>query len=256
MPITRRSCLGYAAGALAPALASIGAKAADTPRSLQTRLVVLDVGGTIIQDRGDVPEAMIDSCAHHGIRITPEDVAPFRGASKREVIRGFVERKAPKDADHEKLATAIYAEFNEQVISVYRSVPPIDGAEAAFRALRSSGVLLAATTGFGRAVADSIFKRLNWQEYFVAVVTGDDIAKGRPAPFMIYHAMEAAQVVSVRQVMAIGDTPLDLQSARNGGVAAIGVLTGAGTEEKLQAENPVAILPSVAALPAWLHAQG
>ena len=217
------------------------------------KLVVLDTGGTIIQDRGDVPEAMIDSCGHHGIRITPEDVAPLRGASKREVIRRFVDQKGPKDADREKLAAAIYAEFNTQVIAAYKGVPPIDGAEAAFREMRKAGMALVASTGFGRAVADSIFARLGWLEHFAAVVTGDDVTLGRPAPYMIFHAMEAAKTVSVAEVIAVGDTPLDLQAARNAGVRGIGVLSGAGTEEKLRAEKPASILNSVAGLPEWLR---
>src|SRR5207244_3125727 len=138
------------------AAAGFAAQAAGIAQTATpARLVVLDVGGTIIQDRGDVPEAMIDACGHHGIRITPEDVAPFRGASKREVVRRFVEQKGPKTGDPEKLAAAIYAEFNAQVIDVYRKVPPIDGAEAAFAEMRKAGLLLAASTGFGRAVADS-----------------------------------------------------------------------------------------------------
>jgi phosphonatase-like hydrolase len=217
---------------------------------------VLDVGGTIIQDRGDVPEAMVDSCAHHGIHITPEEVAPFRGASKREVVRRFVEQKAPRGADRDKLADAIYAEFSAQVIAVYRNVPPVEGADGAFRQMREAGLLLAASTGFGRPVADSIFQRLKWQENFVTVVTGDDVAQGRPAPFMIFHAMEAAKVGNLAEVIAVGDTPLDIQAANNGGVRGIGVLSGAGTEDKLRAEKPAAILPSVAALPEWLKTHG
>jgi phosphonatase-like hydrolase len=252
MPVTRRKYLMKTGGALAALGSRVCASAEEPTMASRIRLVVLDVGGTIIQDRGDVPEAMIDSCARHGIRITPADVAPFRGASKREVIRRFVEQKAPRGADLSKLANAIYADFNAQVTAVYRSVPPIEGAENAFRRMRAAGILLAACTGFGRSVADSIFQRLKWQDYFVTVVTGDDVAQGRPAPFMIYHAMEAAKVGNIAEVIAVGDTPLDIQAANNGGVRGVGVLSGAGTEDRLRAEKPAVILPSVATLPEWL----
>jgi phosphoglycolate phosphatase len=233
-------------------LAAVGIVPAEPVTSSWVRLVVLDVGGTIIQDRGDVPEAMIESCSHHGIHVTAEEVAPFRGASKREVIRRFVEQKGAKGAEGDRVSAAIYAEFNERVIGVYRNVPAIEGAEKAFRRMREAGITLAACTGFGRPVADSVFGRLKWQEYFVAVVTGDDVVQGRPAPFMIYHAMEAARVGSVADVIAVGDTPLDLVAARNGGVRGIGVLSGVGKEDRLRVEGPAAILPSVAALPDWL----
>jgi len=54
----------------------------------------------------------------------------------------------------------------------------------------------------------------------------------------------------VREVLAIGDTVLDLQAANNAGVAAtIGVYSGAATEERLRKERSSAVLPSVASLP-------
>jgi len=50
--------------------------------------------------------------------------------------------------------------------------------------------------------------------------------------------------------MAVGDTPLDLQAANNGGMgAAIGVFSGAATEDRLRKERNSGVLPSVAALP-------
>ena len=70
---------------------------------------------------------------------------------------------------------------------------------------------------------------------------------------MIFRAMELAQVHSVAEVLVVGDTPLDLQSAHNAGVgAAIGVLSGSGTEEQLKKEPNTAILPNVASLVDWL----
>jgi phosphoglycolate phosphatase-like HAD superfamily hydrolase len=73
---------------------------------------------------------------------------------------------------------------------------------------------------------------------------------------MLFHAMEAARVDNVQEVIAVGDTPLDLQAANNGGLAAaIGVYSGAATEERLRREKYTEILPSVAALPALLRAR-
>ena len=65
-------------------------------------------------------------------------------------------------------------------------------------------------------------------------------------------------VVAVRsgtsQVLAVGDTPLDLQAANNGGMgAAIGVYSGAATEERLRKERNSGVLPSVAELPGLIR---
>lgn len=250
MAITRRQTLQLGVSLAAFAATSRAAGSA------KIKLVVLDVGGTIIEDRGDVPEAMIDAFARFDISIQPQDIAPLRGASKKEVIRKFVDERAPKGADRMRIAGNVYSFFNAKVIEAYKEVPPIKGAEDAFKQMRAAGIALVATTGFGRPVAESIFNRLKWLDYFVDTVTADDVTAGRPAPFMIYHAMEAAKVGNVAEVIAVGDTPLDIQAANNGGVRGIGVLSGAGTESTISAAKPAAILKSVADLPAWIKAQG
>jgi phosphonatase-like hydrolase len=116
--------------------------------------------------------------------------------------------------------------------------------------MRRRSLLLATTTGFDRDLTTKIFRRLGWQDYFVASITSDDVVDGRPAPFMLFHAMEAAHVDRVADVVAVGDTPLDLQAGSNAGLrGVIGVLSGAGTPERLTREPHTHILPSVAELP-------
>ena len=218
------------------------------------RLVVLDVGGTIIQDRGDVPDALQGAFAKRGITVTAEEIALWRGASKREVVRHFAgERSTAKGSDLDTLVASIYADFNARVIEVYKDVPPIAGAETVFRMLLQSGYLLASSTGFGHEVAASIFHRLGWERYFAAMITSDDVTQGRPAPYMIFHAMEAARVVNVAEVIVVGDTPLDLQAGTNAGVrGVVGVLSGATKREKLEPEPHTDIIASVAELPALI----
>jgi phosphonatase-like hydrolase len=216
------------------------------------RLVVFDIGGTIIADRGNVPELLRRALQHHSVDSTPEEIAKWRGASKREIIRHFVDQQ-PATADRKKLTDEIYDEFTAELISVYHSVPPIAGAEDAIRELRDRKYLVATTTGFDRAITASIFERLGWNKYFVATICSDDVTQGRPSPFMLFHAMESAGVNNVAEVMAVGDTPLDLQAGTNAGLrAVVGVLTGAGTAETLRREPHTHIVASVANVPSLL----
>jgi len=242
-----------AAGALSPAVI---AGSTRTPEVRPFRLVVLDVGGTIVQDRGDVPESLRSAFAKHGITVTPAEINELRGASKREVVKHFVQLRSSAEADREQLIEAVYKNFKDQIIAVYSSVPPIAGAEEAFQKMRASGLLLATTTGFDREITDSIFDRLGWKKYFAATITSDDVTQGRPSPYMIFHAMEAAKVDGVAEVVAVGDTPLDLQAGANAGVrGVIGVLSGVSNAERLRHEKHTQILPSVAELPALLRAK-
>lgn len=216
----------------------------DPPMAL--KLVVLDIGGTLIADHGEVPDAMLGAFARHGVTVTPQEFSEWRGASKREMVRHFVARENKNAA----LIEPIYADFTATALKAYEQVQPIAGAEQAMQELQAMKLLLATTTGFDHQLTTAILSRLGWQHYFVASISSDQVSDGRPAPFMLFRAMEAAHVNDVRTVMAVGDTPLDLQAADNAGLgAAIGVYSGAATEERLRKERNSAVLPSVAALP-------
>ena len=184
---------------------------------LPIRLVVLDVGGTIVEERGDVPEALSGAFGKRGINVSPAEINQWRGAAKREVVRHFVTQnmKLP-DAERDKLIEAVYTDFSARIIDSYKTVKGIPGAENAFRAMQKMGLKLATSTGFDEPITSSIMTRLGWKHYFVAQITSDDVVHGRPSPYMLFHAMEAARVDSVSEVIAVGDTPLDLQAGANG----------------------------------------
>jgi len=245
--LSRRNSLKTLTAALALPASS---HASDTG----IQLVILDVGGTLIEDRGDVVATLQSTMAKRAIVVTAAEIGPWRGAAKRAVIQHFVDLHSKKsDAERQTLASAIYQDFNAQLNAAYRTVPPIPGAEEVIRKLREYGYLIAATTGFDREIVVPIFRRLGWEKYFVAVVASNDVSRGRPSPYMLFHAMETAQVDSVAAVMAVGDTPLDLQAANNAGLRGmVGVLSGAGSEEQLRREPHTHLLASVASLPALL----
>src|SRR5215471_2601392 len=250
--LSRRQSLGtLAAAALGTGFAgrTLAADAVKKP----IRLVVLDIGGTLIEDHGEVPNAMASAFAKHGLTISFAEIGEWRGASKRGMVRHFVELRTKPDADREGLTEAIYDDFSTQASNAYRDVKAIKGAEDALKAMRAAGFILATTTGFDRKLTDQVLGHLGWRFYFVAMITSDDVVDGRPSPFMIFHAMEAAHVDGVDEVVAVGDTPLDLQAAANARVRGIiGVYSGAATKERLEREVHTHILASIAELPALL----
>ena len=224
---------------------------------LPIRLVVLDVGGTIVEEHGDVPAALIGALGKRGITASPAEINQWRGAAKREVVRHFVaERKKLPNAERDQLIEAIYTDFRARILDSYQTVKGIPGAENAFREMQKMGLTLATSTGFDGPITSSILGRLGWEHYFTARITSDDVAEGRPSPYMLFHAIEAARVDSVAQVIAVGDTPLDLQAGTNGGMrGVVGVLSGVGTRKTMEPEPHTDLIDSVAALPALLHSK-
>jgi phosphoglycolate phosphatase-like HAD superfamily hydrolase len=155
------------------------------------------MGGTIIEDHGEVPDSMKAALAKGGIAVSLAEIGDWRGASKRQMVRHFVELRTKPNADRERLIESVYRDFSARASKAYANVKPIAGAEDAFRTLRAKGFLLATNTGFDRNLADLILDRLDWKGHFTATVASDEVADGRPSPYMIFHAMEAARVERV-----------------------------------------------------------
>jgi phosphoglycolate phosphatase-like HAD superfamily hydrolase len=79
-----------------------------------------------------------------------------------------------------------------------------------------------------------------------AVVCGDDVTNGRPAPDMILLAMRLTGVENPALVANVGDTISDLESAARAGVRwNVGVLSGAHAREALERAPHTNIIQSV-----------
>ena len=219
------------------------------------RLVIFDVAGTIIEDHGEVVSAFAAALDKHRIPYTDHELKEWKGASKQEVIRHLVERQGG-GAVLESAVGIVYADFRIALERHYREngVVPIAGAADTFAWLRERGIRIATTSGFYREVSDLILESTGWRGMLAASISSSDVPAGRPAPYMIFRAMEGARVTSVREVVNVGDTPLDLQAGTNAGVReVVGVLTGLHRKERLQGEPHTALLPSVADLPDWME---
>ena len=219
------------------------------------KLIVFDVAGTIIEDHGEVLRAFRETLQQAGIPFTEDELNSWRGASKREVIRHFVERQPGRTSSSKELTDAAYDCFRKSLESLYRSrVTPVEGANSTLAWCRQHGIRIAITTGFDREISDLIVAASGWDAIFDARISSSDVRMGRPAPFMIFRAMEATGVDDVRHVVNVGDTPLDLQAGTRAGVrGVVGVLTGVHGRETLQREPHTHLIESVAGLPALIE---
>lgn len=209
-------------------------------------LVIFDMAGTTIEDRGQVPAAFKAALAAGGITVTDDDITRLRGASKREAIGRLLPDATDADADR------IYLDFQRQLASAYAAdgVREIIGASDMIRDLRAAGIKVALTTGFDRHIALSLMNAVGWKADAVdAIVCGDEVSRGRPAPDMIFVAMKLTMVEDLARVANVGDTVLDLESAARAGVQwNIGVLSGAHNRAALERAPHTHIIGSISEL--------
>lgn len=210
-------------------------------------LVVFDMAGTTVEDRGQVPEAFAVALATSGIAVSADQIRALRGASKREALRRLV----PPGPAHERRAGEIEAAFRTRLAERFRTegVRAIPGASDTFAWLRARRVRVALATGFDRDTTRLLVDALGWNDAVDAVVCGDDVAHGRPAPDLIRRAMEVTGAGDALRVASVGDTALDLEAGHRAGVRwNVGVLSGAHDRVTLEHAPHTHVLDSVADL--------
>ncbi|GII03847.1 phosphonatase-like hydrolase [Planobispora takensis] len=219
-------------------------------------LAVLDIAGTTVDEHGDVYVALEEAVRAAGATPGTADIRRWMGAGKREAVTALLSAEQPDRTPAPAVVDAVYADFRERLRAAYGARPPapLPGVPEAVTTLRAAGIKVALTTGFDREVTGVLLKEIGWDTGFLdAVVCVDDVAAGRPAPYMIFRAMEATGVRDVSRVLTAGDTIRDLQAGTNAGAGIVaGVLTGDLDAATLGGVRHTHLLPSVAAVPALL----
>ena len=219
-------------------------------------LAALDMAGTTVDEGGLVYSAVEAAVAEAvGGPIPAELMVQWKGTSKEEAIAGLLRAMGSDDSHAQVLK--VYDVFAGKLEEAYGRTPPapIPGVLEMFETLRRAGVRVALQTGYAAPVANSIMTGLGWTVGGTVdtLVTSDTVAASRPAPYLVFHAMEATGVRDVRRVLTAGDTPNDLAAGMNAGAGfVVGVTTGSFTRSQLEAEPHTHILDTVAALPSLL----
>lgn len=225
-------------------------------------LVLFDIAGTTVFD-GDAVGTCLRRALEHSARalFTRDEVNAFMGIPKPVAIASLLEQRTGRRPDDRKVAE-IHRDFEALMMEHYRASPEVkevDGAAALFRELRGRGMKVALDTGFGRPITDALLLRLGWAVPGVidATVTADDVAAGRPAPDMVFRAMELTGASDVRRVIKVGDTPSDLQEGTNAGCGmVVGVTSGSHTEAQLRPHPHTELIHSIRELPGLMGSAG
>lgn len=203
------------------------------------KLLIVDGAGTLFDPGSVVPVYAFQAAfLEKGIKVGFDTVTKDMGIPKRkhvehllnepEVLEQFKNKfdgRTPNDDDID----AFYASFKGQLYpSAEKSEEILETKEAAYR-LRDFGTPLVMTTGYDRQTVDLIRGKFGWlDEVLIGSFTSTEVKKGRPAPDLIYRAMESVGVekAKVAYGLKVGDTKVDVEASDNAHMPGALVLTG------------------------------
>ncbi len=127
---------------------------------------------------------------------------------------------------------------------------PVEGSEALIQALKGRYKLAVVTTR-ARPEALALLGHLGLAAHFGAIITRQDVWRMKPHPEPVYKAARLLGVPPSRCLM-VGDTTMDIRSARRAGAYAVGVLSGFGERKELERAGAHLILDRAAGLVEYL----
>lgn len=210
------------------------------------RLLIFDWDGTLADSEQRIVSAA--QAAIEALGLPPRASEQIRGIIGLAMSEAFQALFPEVDGAEEGRFIACYREhFLQRTAS---PIPLFPGAKRALRAFAEQRYLLAVATGKGRRGLDREMAVHGLDTLFSATRCADD-APSKPHPQMLEDIMAELDVPG-SQTLMIGDTVFDMEMARNAGVAAVAVGSGVHDGERLLEFDPLALLDSIAELPAWL----
>jgi len=211
-------------------------------------LIIFDLDGTLIDSSKDLAIAMNQTREHFGMQpLDPALIYSYVGNGVPALVRRALGGEASGEMVEEALK--FFLEFyGQHAIDHTRSYP---GVAEAIRELSGAQNKLAILTNKPVRISLDIIGALNLQRYFFRVCGGDSFASKKPDPVGILALMDEAGATR-QQTLLVGDSGVDIRTARNAGIRSCGVSWGF-QPEGFQTDPPDVLIHEARELPAVVN---
>jgi phosphoglycolate phosphatase len=182
---------------------------------IRPRLIVFDLDGTLIDSRQDIADSTNALLVELGAAPLPiETVAAMIGDGAATLVRRALVSAGVR-AHPRRVLERFLQLYDERLLVNTR---PYSGMREALGALQASSVL-AVLTNKPAHPTEKILTQLELAPYFDQVIGGDSRLGRKPDPAGLLQLVAAAGVTP-RATVLVGDSPIDLETARRAGTRA------------------------------------
>jgi len=185
-------------------------------------LLIFDLDGTLIDSKLDLAHAVNATRAHFGLQpLDLETVGNYIGNGAPVLIRRAMGAEASQ-ADVDKALEFFLTYYGDHKLDNTRAYP---GIPEALEALHQASVAMAVLTNKPVRISGRIIEGLGLAKYFLHVYGGNSFDRKKPDPLGVETLLAETGVPKERALM-VGDSAVDVQTARNAGVKVCGVIYG------------------------------
>ncbi len=182
---------------------------------------IFDLDGTLLDTLADLAVSANYALRENGFpERSVEEVRRFVGNGVRKLIERAVPSGTPYDEVEKTLATfkCHYTEHNLD------TTKPYPGIVSMLKRLKDDGCQVAVVSNKFDAATKALCAHFFSGLVDVAIGESEKIRK-KPAPDTVFEAMRILQA-EPRQCVFVGDSDVDIQTARNAGIPCVSVLWG------------------------------
>lgn len=197
------------------------------------KAVIFDLDGTLLNTLEDLTDSVNASLGQFGFPTRKiEEVRTFVGNG----IHKLIERAVPEGSTENEIENVFDAFREHYLVHCQDKTKPYDGISSMLDTLIQMGYALAIVSN----KADAAVKKLS-ADYFsnqITVAIGEkEGVKRKPAPDSVYEALRELGVAK-EEAIYVGDSDVDIATAKNAGLPCISVTWGFREEAFLNAMKP------------------
>ena len=192
------------------------------------RGIIFDLDGTLVDTLDDLTGAMNASLTQLNCpKRTDDECRQMIGHG----LHKFAERALGPGREHltDELVAVMVAYYADHCLEKTR---PYDGLEEVIEQLRHQGVRLAVLTNKNHAPAETIATHYFGDETFDPIIGAADGRRPKPDPQTTLEILKQWNLTAA-EVLFVGDSEPDMQTAKNAGVRAVGCVWGFRSAEIL-----------------------
>ena len=196
---------------------------------------IFDMDGVLVDTYQSHFRSWREMAASEGLQFSEEDFAPTFGRTSREIIAHFWGKDRYDDAQIAELDRRKEAAFRRIIAADFPAMP---GAVDLLRTLHGAGFRLAVGSSGPPENVQLIVDELDARSLFGAIVTGDDVTRGKPDPQVFLLAAERLGVPPARCAV-VEDAAVGVAAANAAGMTSIGLLSTGRTRADLAAARAI-----------------
>lgn len=191
--------------------------------------VIFDVDGTLVDSNDVHARAWADAFTEQGYDVSFEQVRGLIGMGGDNLLPEVIGKEKDSPEGHQ-LSERRSAIFKERYLPTIKPFPQVD---ALLARMRDSGVKLVIASSAQDDELTALLEIAKATSFFMATTSADDAKNSKPDPDIVQAALQRIQF-KPEQVVMIGDTPYDIESANKAGVAVIALRCGGWNDDELQ----------------------